>query len=214
MIQKIKIIINEEVLREASIHQLRQQFVDGGKIPSEDFEEIANTTQKSAYVTWLVKMIVRGLIKQEDIYKWKEYFSVFDKHKNKYLYSDINRYKTAQDVYDFIKTSVDIAEEIKRDPSKEKATPKLEKYKDFYIGEVDGFKVYEIPQGREDLYEVSCDLGSGTKWCTATGNTRKHFDKYIENDSLFIFINPSTKEKYQFNYYENEFVDKYDITII
>jgi len=214
MIEKIKVIIKEEVLREASIHQLRQQFVDSGKISSEDFEEIANTTQKSAHVTWLVKMVVNEIIKQEDVYKWKEYFSIFDKHKNKYPYSDINRYKTEQDVHDFIKTSTDIGEEIKQDPSKQKAVSKFDKYKEFYIGDVDGFKVFEIPQGRRDLYGVSCELGSGTEWCTATGKTRSYFDEYIMDDSLFIFINRSTKEKYQFNYARNEFMDKYDTPII
>ena len=33
-----------------------------------------------------------------------------------------------------------------------------------------------------ETYEASCALGSGTHWCTATGNTRGYYDDYIEQD--------------------------------
>jgi len=61
-----------------------------------------------------------------------------------------------------------------------------------------------------DLYGVSCELGSGTAWCTATGNTRDHFDSYINSGPLFIFIKPGSDEKYQFSYERNSFYDKND----
>ena len=77
---------------------------------------------------------------------------------------------------------------------------------------VDGFSVYKIPQGRTDLYGVSCELGSGSEWCTSTGNSRNYFDDYISNDDLYIFIKGN--EKYQFHYESNQFMDKNDQSII
>ena len=67
---------------------------------------------------------------------------------------------------------------------------------------------------RDDLYGVSCELGSGTEWCTATGKTRRHFDKYISKGPLFIFIKPGSDEKYQFSYETNSFMDKNDSSIM
>ena len=72
---------------------------------------------------------------------------------------------------------------------------------------MDGFAVYKIPQGSDDLYNVSCELGSGTEWCTATGKTSSHFDRHISQGSLYIFDN-GKGEKYQFHYENNEFMDK------
>ena len=82
------------------------------------------------------------------------------------------------------------------------------------MGSVDGFDVYKLPKGRKDLYGTSCELGSGTEWCTATGRTRKHFDDYIAKGPLFIFIKPGSDEKYQFSYEDNSYMDKDDVSII
>ena len=74
--------------------------------------------------------------------------------------------------------------------------------------------VYELPKGRKDLYGVSCKLGSGTEWCTATGKTKSYFNKYISSGPLFIFIKPGSEEKYQFSYENDQFMDKDDTPII
>ena len=210
----------KEIITEVSIDQLKTDFVDTGKISSEDFKEIIKVTgKKSAYATWLVKKVESKLIKPEDISKYEKYFSTFDRNKKnkknkKYPYSDINQYKTANDISQFIKTSVEIAEEETKDPSQQKGVARSDKYKEFYMGSVDGFDVYELPKGRKDLYGASCELGSGTEWCTATGKTRQFFEEYISSGPLFIFIKPGSNEKYQFSYENNQFMDKYDTPII
>jgi len=206
--------ILKEIILEVSVDQLQTQFVDSGKISSEDFEEIKKTSPKSAHLTWLTKKVASGVIKTEDIYKWKDYLSMFSKFRNKYPESDIHKYQSPQDISKFIRTSVELKDQIKQDPSKMKGVSKVEKYKDLIIGNVDGFIVYEIPKGRTDLYNVSLDLGSGTEWCTATGNTKKYFNEYIRKDSLFIMYNPSTKEKFQFHYKDHQFMDKNDQSVI
>ena len=205
----------KEVLLEVSLDDIKSQFVDTNKISQKEFEEIVNAVgNKSAYATWLAKKVADKTIKGEDIYKYKNYFTIFDRRKKNYPSPDINSYKSAQDISTFIKTSVEIANAEKADPSQQKGVARSDKYKEFYMGSVDGFDVYELPKGRKDLYGASCELGSGTEWCTATGNTRKHFDSYISKGPLFIFIKPGSDEKYQFSYEGNNFMDKDDNPII
>lgn len=205
----------KEIITEVSIDQLKTQFVDAGKISSEDFKEITDATgNKSAYATWLAKKVADETIKSEDISKYKKYFSIFDRNKKSYPYSDINQYKTTNDISQFIKTSVEIANKETKDPSQQKGVARSDKYKEFYMGSVDGFDVYELPKGRKDLYGVSCELGSGTEWCTATGKTKSYFNKYISSGPLFIFIKPGSEEKYQFSYENDQFMDKDDTPII
>lgn len=199
-----------EIISEVSIDQLKQQFVDSGKLPKQVFDKVVSSSDKSAYATWLVKMYLNGYIKEEDLYKWKEYLDIFTRHKSKYKFKDINQYKSLDDLKGFLSTTLDIKKSTEKDPSLEKGLGKEDKYKELLIGTVDGFNVYEIPEGREDLYNVSCDLGSGTEWCTATGNTDKFFKGYIKGDSLFIFINPKTKQKFQFHYASDQFMDAND----
>jgi hypothetical protein len=205
----------KEILLEVSLDDIKSQFVDTNKVSQKDFEEIVNAVgNKSAYATWLAKKVADKTIKGEDIYKYKNYFTIFDRRKKNYPSPDINSYKSAQDIATFIKTSVEIANAEKADPSQQKGVARPDKYKEFYMGSVDGFDVYELPKGRKDLYGASCELGSGTEWCTATGKTRKHFDKYIAKGPLFIFIKPGSDEKYQFSYEGNNFMDKDDNPII
>jgi hypothetical protein len=181
----------KSLLIEVSLDQLKTQFVDTGKISDSEFTEIVDSAGgRSAYATWLTKQFVNKTIKAEDLYKYNTYFKLFDRRKREYPFQDINQYKSADDITKFIQTSVELYNRENNDPSKQKGVARSDKYKEFYIGSVEGFNVYELPRGRTDLYGASCDLGSGTDWCTATGNTRRPFDNYIEKGPLFIFIKP------------------------
>jgi hypothetical protein len=80
--------------------------------------------------------------------------------------------------------------------------------------DVEGYSVYMIPKGRPDLYPTSCELGSGTQWCTATGNTDSYFLRYIEKGPLFIFIdNSNSKNKFQVHFESESFMDSKDNAI-
>lgn len=205
----------KSILLEISIDQIKTQFVDSGKLSDSEFTEIIDSSGgKTAYATWLAKKVSDKLINAEDIYKYNAYFKIFDRRKREYPFNDINQYKTSNDIAKFISNSVEIANKEKADPSQQKGISRSDKYQEFYLGTVDGFDVYELPKGRQDLYGVSCELGSGTEWCTATGKTRIHFDKYISKGPLFIFIKPGSDEKYQFSYEEMQFMDKNDNSII
>jgi len=204
-----------QVLNEASIEQLQTQFVDSGKISSEDFESIKQASGgKGAYATWLAKKIEDKTLKAEDLYKWEEYFKIFNRRKKDFPSPDINSYKSVSDINSFIRKAVELKNKEQEDPSAKKGVSKVDKFEEFKIGEVDGFMVYEIPKGREDLYNTSCELGKGTEWCTATGKTREYFDNYIDDGSLFIFRKPGSDEKYEFHYENNEFMDKNNLPVI
>ena len=207
-------------LNEVSIDMLKQQFVDSGKINQKEFKEITDVANNdSALATWLVSRVVgtkkvQPLIKIEDIYKYKKYFDIFKRNKQKYPLKDINMIKDRKSLDDFIKKSVEISQEEEQDISKQTGVSKAEKYKKLKLGEVDGFEIYKIPQGEEELYGASCELGSGTEWCTATGKSDMYFQNYIEDGPLYIIINKSNpKEKYQFHYESNSFMDKDDVSL-
>jgi len=204
-----------KLLLEASLDQLKTQFVDSNKITDSEFTEIIDATGgKSAYATWLTKKVADKTIKPEDIYKYNTYFRVFDRRKREYIFQDLNQYKTVNDISKFITKSVELADKEKADPSQQKGVAKTNKYLEFHIGSVDGFDVYKLPKDRKDLYGASCELGSGTEWCTSTGNTRRHYDDYITKGPLFIFMKPGSDEKYQFSYEESSYMDKDDDSII
>jgi len=204
-----------ETLNEASIDQLQSQFVDTNKVSQEDFDQIKDATGgKGAYATWMTKKVADKVLKGEDIYKWKDYFQMFNRRKKDFKSPDINSYKTTDDISQFVKKAIELKNQEDKDPTKKKGVSKTDKFSDLKIGEVDGFEVYEIPKGRKDLYNTSCELGSGTEWCTATGNTSNYFNQYIDEGPLYIFMKPGSDEKYQFHFESGQFMDKNDQSVV
>ena len=204
-----------ETLNEASIDQLQSQFVDTNKVSQEDFDQIKDATgEKGAYATWMTKKVADKVLKGEDIYKWKDYFQMFNRRKKDFKSPDINSYKTTDDISQFVKKAIELKNQEDKDPTKKKGVSKTDKFSDLKIGEVDGFEVYEIPKGRKDLYNTSCELGSGTEWCTATGNTSNYFNQYIDEGPLYIFMKPGSDEKYQFHFESGQFMDKNDQSVV
>lgn len=61
---------------------------------------------------------------------------------------------------------------------------------------------------------AACELGKGTSWCTAAPGL-DYFKQYYKEDSpLFIFINKKNpREKYQFSYEYEQFMDKDDQSV-
>jgi len=206
-----KYSLMERLISEVSIEQLKAQFVDSGKLSEKVFDQIVNAVGgKTAYATWLAKKVADGVIEPSNIDSFEQYISIFDRHRKKFEKQDLNQYKTKEDVSTLAAKAEEIASMIANDPSKEKGISKGDKYKQYLIGTVDGFNVYKIPQGATNLYGMSCELGKGTEWCTATEKTDGHFNDYIEKGPLYIFIKPNSNEKYQFSYEGHEYRDKDD----
>ncbi len=209
-----------KIINEVSIQQLETDFVNNGRISKEDFDKILKASNNdSALATWLTARVAGSKsapasINPEDIYKYEEYFDIFKRRKKEYPISDINQIKTPQQIQNFIKKSVDLASQEEQDLSSQKGVSKTEKFKDLKIGDFNNFSVYMIPKGRQDLYPTSCELGSGTEWCTATGRTPDYFNSYINMGPLFIFIdNSDPKNKYQVSFEGEQFMNRYDNSI-
>jgi hypothetical protein len=215
-----KLTRNSIELNEVAIDTLKTQFVDTGRIKDTTFQSILDAAQNdSAFATWLTSRVVgsrkaKPIIKIEDIPKYKSYLSVFKRNKNKYPLKDINMIKSQYDLNDFIVVSRDIADAEGEDISSQKGVSKADKYAQLKMGEVGGYEIFKFPKGAEDLYGASCDLGSGTAWCTATGQTDTWFKDYIKDGPIYVIINKSDpKDKYQFHYESNQFMDKNDLDI-
>ena len=59
-------------------------------------------------------------------------------------------------------------------------------------------------------YEASVYWGNGTAWCTAYKDERDYYDDYTNQGPLFININKETREKYQFHFQSDSFMNKSD----
>ena len=207
-------------LNEVAIDTLKTQFVDTGRIKDTTFQSILDAAQNdSAFATWLTSRVAgsrksKPIIKIEDIPKYKNYLSVFKRNKNKYPLKDINMIKDQNTLNDFIKVSRDISDAEGEDISSQTGVSKADKYAQLKMGEVDGYEIFKFPQGSEDLYGASCELGSGTAWCTATGQTDSWFKQYINDGPIYIIINKSdSKDKYQFSFETHSFMDRNDLDI-
>ena len=207
-------------LNEVSIDMLQTQFVDTGRIDRNTFNTILDAPQKdSAFATWLTSRVagtkkVKPIIKKEDISKYKKYLDIFKRNKREYPLKDINMVKDQNALDGFIKKSREIQAKEEGDISQQKGVSKSEKYTKLKLGEVDGYEIFKFPKGSKDLYGASCELGAGTSWCTSTGNTDAWFLDYIDQGDIYVIINKSNpKDKYQFHYESNSYMDPNDIDI-
>jgi hypothetical protein len=80
---------------------------------------------------------------------------------------------------------------------------------------------FEVPEDAEGLYngplgllaipkteKASCELGSGTRWCTASSENNM-FQYYSKDDPLYIWRDKNG-EKYQFHWESMQFMDRRD----
>ena len=227
-------------LLEVSIEQLKTQFVDTDKVPQEVFDAILDAVNSdSAYATWLTSRVAKNLIKAEDVSNFGEYIQIFDKNKRSFDKADINQYKTANDIADFKNQAIKVREkdiEITGTPSDDKPdskpsglvtkneVAKLENVGIKFMGIVDGYQVFKVPQslrGNEEAYKTYAtilgrcagrDQGAKIELCTVA--SKDYFDQYLGTDDLYVFFNMSDPDSpYQFHYAENQFMDRKDDSI-
>tara|TARA_Y100000593_G_scaffold12569_2_gene23194 strand:+ start:45345 stop:46847 length:1503 start_codon:yes stop_codon:yes gene_type:complete len=101
----------------------------------------------------------------------------------------------------------------------DEARPKIKDYQDkrTYLDAEKGTEVF-----RDDdewliaaLHNkgAACSLGKGTDWCTAAPGLNYFAEYYEPNDPLFYFQSKRTKERWQFHYGSEQFMDEDDIPI-
>lgn len=228
--------ILEQIVSEASIEQLQQQFVDTGKIEPEVFDEIVRATKgKGAYATWMIKRVEDGTIKGEDIYKYEDYIQIFDKQKRQFPSPDINAYKDERSIRDFEAKAIEIREKgIEQTGGDAANTSNLVSSQGIqelnsagikFLGVVDGYQCFEVPQslkGNTEAWKIyrkhlaNCsgrEQGAKIEICTMAGQS--HFDRYLSDGPYYVFFNlGDPKSPYQFHYESNQYMDKNDHSLI
>lgn len=226
--ESLRHIILENVL----LQQLKEKYVGEKKPVSEEvFTEIEQVCKNKFYlVQWLTKKVGTFVIKSEDIYKFEEYFEIFEKHKNRFEYKDINQYKTQEDVSNFIRTCIEIREkniEFEDIPKSNNylSQNEIEKLESSggakFVGMFDGYQVFRIYSPDESTWKIYRDLlgrckgrDSGAKIEICTISNYGYFKRYLEEYRLsnyFVLYNlEDSKSPYQLHIESGQFMDKND----
>ena len=156
----------------------------------------------------------------EDLYKVKEDLLKYEKFKGRLSQDmrDINKL-TTDSLYDAVKDfDLTLATTTKSERKTSSVHPGA---KLAFDGPT--WKVIEIENTGAIGKEAACFYGGNnkeTRWCTSTPGTDQWFNRYIKDGSLYVVykqndtdVSPETglpKERYQFHFQSNQFMDKDD----
>lgn len=212
----------------------RLNDVDLENMSSDDFKKI----KAGKYVKWLIKQYLSpkterqpgengydrevAQVKEtfmEDLYKVTDDLKKFERFKNKIKgEKDINKL-TADQLYDAVKDfDLTLATTTKSERKSAEVHPGA---KLVYDGP--NWRVVEIEDKGPVGKEAACFYGGNnqeTRWCTSTPGTDQWFNRYIKDGPLYVIYNPQDtdvaattglpKNRYQFHFPSNQFMDKDD----
>lgn len=218
------------------IQQLKDKYVGEDKpMSEEDFTKIQDVAGGKFYIlAWLAKRVGIKMIKPEDIYKYKEYFEIFEKNKTKFTHKDINLYKTQEDLNLFLDEVFKIREgNIIFDETQGKdnfvTQNEIEKLQSTngikYLGIFDNenfkYQVFEVFGVDKETWKIYRDIlgrckgrskGASIDICTI--GDYSHFKNYLKSDkgsSYFLLYNlDDPRSPYQLHYESDQFMDKND----
>jgi len=167
--------------------------------------EMSDPTKNNQYVMWMVKVYTNstkanaeqvqgavdpaalGSFRIEDLEQVDDVLRQYHTMKPQLQVEDrdINRFKTFFRLEDFVDKQTDVANNVPTDKEV------------FNRNDVD--TIYSGPLGTVAIprsHEASCELGSGTKWCT-TGKDSYWHDSYSERGDLIIYNEKPGNAKYQ-----------------
>ena len=212
----------------------RLNDVDLENMSPDDFKKI----KAGKYVQWLIKQYLSpkterqpgengydrevAQVKEtfmEDLYKVTDDLKKFERFKNKIKgEKDINKL-TADQLYDAVKDfDLTLATTTKSERKSAEVHPGA---KLVYDGP--NWRVVEIEDKGPVGKEAACFYGGNnqeTRWCTSTPGTDQWFNRYIKDGPLYVIYNPQDtdvaattglpKNRYQFHFPSNQFMDKDD----
>lgn len=152
----------------------------------------------------------------EDLYKLKNnngdgYLDIFLRAKERRMISgiqgDLYKYRSIAALGAFIET-LDIEEILGRTKGEQSSDVNSSATNIEIPYEDKEWKVV-VPKS----YDASCYWGNGTKWCTATRESDEWYNHYSEQGPLYILIDKKTKDKYQFHFESDQFMNEKDIDI-
>ena len=176
--------------------------------------ESADPTPNKKYVLWIVRQFVKNNLKFEDINEFLKKditaFHELPKQRKQQLgiETDLNQYtwRDIREIATKLKKSTDLEEPVDAELDYEN----IDDMKVLYVGDM-GQLI--IPR----TTEASCEIGSGTRWCTAATQSDNMFRNYSKQGPLYVWI-PSRKmpekkqsNKFQFHFGEDfQFMDEND----
>lgn len=165
-------------------------------------------SEKANYLNWRIKQFMMNGVVEGPKQKFvEEFYMIKANNLDRMLTkNDINAFESVQEFTDMMKKS---SVRWKSYQTKKKnATVREEDVRKIY--EDNEWTVY-IPESKA----ASCQLGTGTRWCTASRGSRNYYTQYHKRDNpLIIFISKQDpNEKYQFSYGSNQYMDKEDKTV-
>ena len=230
-------LIEEIVLENHKQEQLKAQFVDNNLVSAECADKIFEMFPSSFVNRWLLTMVAKKNIKEEDVYKYKEYVDIFSKNNKKFPISDLGQIKTAQQVQEFVAKAIELREkavaalggsESNVDAKNLVSANEIEKLNSVginFLGVVDGYQCFEVPKelkGNSEAFTVYRNIlarcsgrEQGAKIDICTMASQNYFDNYLSSGPYFVFFNMSDpKSPYQFHYESSQFMDKNDNPLI
>ena len=230
-------LIEEIVLENHKQEQLKAQFVDNNLVSVECADKIFEMFPTSFVNRWLLTMVAKKNIKEEDVYKYKEYYEIFSRNNKKFPIADLGQIKTAQQVQEFVATAIDIREKGIAAVGGENSTAdvknlvsanEIDKLKSVginFLGLVDGYQCFEVPKelkGNAEAYTTYRNIlarcagrEQGAKIEICTMASQYNFDSYLSTGPYFVFFNMGDpKSPYQFHYETSQFMDKNDTPLI
>jgi len=169
--------------------------------------ENADPTPNKKYVLWIVRQFVKNGLKIEDVNEFLrndiQDFHELPKQRKQQLgiETDLNKYtwRDLREIATKLKKSTDLEEPVDAKLDYEH----IDDMKVLYVGDM-GQLI--IPR----TTEASCEIGGGTRWCTAATQSDNMFNYYSSEGPLYVWI-PSRKmpEKKQSNKFQFHFGDDF-----
>jgi hypothetical protein len=212
----------------------RLNDVDLANMSKEDLNKI----KAGKYVQWLIKQYLtlkterqpgeNGYDRElanvretfmEDLYKVTDDLKKFERFKGKIQgEKDINKLSVDQ-LYDAVKDfDLTLASTTKAERKSAEVHPGSK-----MVFDGPNWRVIEIEDKGPVGKEAACFYGGNnqeTRWCTSTPGTDQWFNRYIKDGPLYVIFNPNDndiapttglpKNRYQFHFPSNQFMDKDD----
>ena len=158
------------------------------------------------YGKWILNLYNKN--GQVDVWHITDLLSNFERNKKFLKNKDIMSFKSMEEVETYLADEESYNSETAR--QKLRATRAASKNVDL---NKEAKAIYTSPHWSivtPLTYEASCALGQGTKWCTASRNSREYFDSYNDDGPLYIVRDKDTGERYQLHFETESFMDEYD----
>ena len=230
LIDTIFSVLTEQYLKELKEIILEAEDLQLQPSTEHNLEEIGKTFGKG-YARWLINKIREKSLKEEDVYKYVQYFKYFEQGKKLgyFTYNDILKYKNPQQ---FNREAIAAHEKLigfqgdietnGKDLISPQQIQSLENVGIKFLGLTpDGYQCFKVPKelkGNNHAFEAYKNIlaqcqgrEKGAKISICTMANKGYFDNYLESDDFYVFFNMrDPKSPYQFHYASNQFMDKND----